>query len=68
MTTLVRKIDLDQLSCPTKICTSYQRTLEVEGPKNNSAKYTELVIKVLGISFYTVIYIGLEIKDFGLTF
>ena len=36
---------------------------QVEGPQNNSAKYTEL-----GLSFYTVIYIGLEIKAFVLSF
>ena len=41
---------------------------QVEGPQNNSAKYTELKIKALGLSFYTVIYIGLEIKAFGLSF
>ena len=36
--------------------------------ENNSVKYTELIIKALGLSFYTVIYIGLELKDFGLSF
>ena len=41
---------------------------QVKGPQNDSAKYTELKIKALGLSFYTVIYIGLEIKAFGLSF
>ena len=45
------------------------RLLRLKGLKTTlAAKYTELIIKALGLSFYTVVYIGLEIKAFGLSF